>query len=63
MIDHNRTTYQLRNPPLADRLSATLSGQRLRLEHTARTEPRAVLGVVEYWLAAAGLESPTRVDS
>ena len=38
------------------------TGERQRLNRTARFEPRAVLGVVEFWLAAAGLEGVSRVE-
>ena len=63
MIDH----HQLQRPPrglaAGGRLIGLRAGERQRLERTARIEPRALLGVVEYWLAEAEPEGQSRVDS
>jgi hypothetical protein len=61
MIDQSRFQQQTYGSNAAGRRphpgTDAGSDERQRLNRTAQVEPRAVLGVVEFWLAAAGLEA------
>jgi hypothetical protein len=62
MIDQSQLHSQTYGSDADGRKPQPIADARQRLHRTARSEPRAVLGVVEFWLAAAGLEGDSRVD-
>jgi hypothetical protein len=63
MIDQNQLPCQRSSLAADSRLPELLASDRQRLLCAARREPRSVLGVVEFWLATAGLEGSSLVDT
>ncbi len=63
MMDHNLVRRPLRGLAADNRVPGLRAPQSQRLERTARIEPQFVLGVVEFWLAEAGLEGVSRDDT